>query len=185
LPQHSPDDGDPAFSPDGRRIVFSGGASRTGSPRHLWVSDAAGAHARELGPRGSGPAWSTRNWIAFCLQRGIYRIRPDGTGRRRLTRATGYSPTWSPDGRRLAFLAGQHVHVTAADGTHARRIGSGTIDGIAWSPDGRRLAGIGYFEGMWTMDLRGRRLRSFSGGGADSAETHYYSNGIDWQPLPR
>ena len=185
LPQRSPDDGDPAFAPDGLRIIFSAGKARTGTRRDLWIADADGAHARRL-TRGSSPAWSTRGWIAFCSRGRVYRIRPDGTGRRPLTRSGGYSPTWSPDGRRLAFIANRGVYVVRADGTQPRRIATvEMIDGIAWSPDGRRLAAMGYLDGMWTMDLRGRRLREFRGGSGDSAETSYYSRGIDWQPLPR
>jgi Tol biopolymer transport system component len=183
LPQRSRDDGSPAFAPNGRRIVFDSGEPRYGSARDLWIADADGAHAQRL-TSGSSPAWSTRGWIAFGSHGHLYRIRPDGTGRRRLTRGTGALPTWSPDGRRLAFVS-HGVWVARADSTQPRHIVSGAIvDGVAWSPDGRRLAAMGYFEGMWTMDLRGRRLREFEGGSSDSAETSYYTRGIDWQPLP-
>ena len=52
----------------------------------------------------------------------------DGKNQRRLTRdpASDGSPSWSPDGRRIAFLRRHNgmadVYVMRADGTHVRRL---------------------------------------------------------------
>lgn len=54
-------------------------------------------------------------------------------------------PAWSPDGSRLAFLAGMgddaEVHVVASDGSGLRRLTSNDVPeaAVSWSPDGRRL----------------------------------------------
>ena len=55
------------------------------------------------------------------------------------------SPSWSPDGRRLAFLSnraeGWDLYVMDADGTNVERLTQGsTADDPAWSPDGASIA---------------------------------------------
>ncbi|MEA2271920.1 MAG: hypothetical protein QOI98_628, partial [Solirubrobacteraceae bacterium] len=57
------------------------------------------------------------------------------------------SPTWSPDGRRLAFVSfvgplNRGIQVINGDGTGRRRLTRGRAldDAPAWSPDGTRIA---------------------------------------------
>jgi TolB protein len=61
------------------------------------------------------PSWSPCGpWVAFTSKRDgdyeIYRIRPDGTGLKRLTRLRGADahPAFSLDGEWIAFATGQH-----------------------------------------------------------------------------
>ncbi len=72
----------------------------------------------------------------------------DGTSVRRLTRdpATDTSPTWSPDGKRIAFVSNRagnpHIYVMNADGSDQRRL---TFQGNynttpRWSPRGDLIA---------------------------------------------
>ncbi len=58
----------------------------------------------------------------------------------------------APDGRQVAYVAGQHIFVAALDGSRPRRITQtpGTYGAagspLAWSPDGTRLA---FYEGNY------------------------------------
>jgi TolB protein len=98
-------------------------------------------------------------------QSDIYVMNADGSRKRNLTRdrASDDLPTWSPDGRRIAFLHGRgggrgQLYVVNADGSGLRNLGR--IAGpalyssqLVWSPDGRTI----YF---------GRYLVSTDGSGA-------------------
>src|SRR5205085_7973061 len=79
----------------------------------------------------------------------LFVIRPDGTGRCRLTsgRVSDSDPVWSPDGSMVAFtrlLGTGHraVFVTTASGSSVRRLTPATIEAAepTWSPSGTRLA---------------------------------------------
>ncbi len=76
----------------------------------------------------------------------LMRINYDGTGLQPLTNNDLVEswPTWSPDGTRLAFAAGD-VHVmpvSAAGGGAPIQLTTGLsqVENIVWSPDGTRLA---------------------------------------------
>src|SRR5207244_1573161 len=51
----------------------------------------------------------------------------------------GFSPSWSPDSSRLAYVAADDVVVLRADGTHVRRLHLGYVRQVAWSPRGGQL----------------------------------------------
>lgn len=97
----------PAWSPDGRlayvrdRSIWVG-AHRITRPKQFWQEDAL-------------PSWSPDGtWIAFAALRDsalhaeLWRVRPDGTGLRRLTRTKDDfddgMPSWTPDGR-IVFVS--------------------------------------------------------------------------------
>lgn len=93
-------------------------------------------------------------WIAYHSFREagtgnaqIYVIRTDGTDEMVLTAGShNYSPVWSPDGRRIAFVSTRdgnaEIYLMRADGSEPRRLTnhSGYDGGPAWSPDGAKLA---------------------------------------------
>ena len=78
----------------------------------------------------------------------IFVIRADGSGRRAIPiRMSSGSPSWSPDGKRIAFVgctacstAGSRgVYVVNLDGT-GRRLVARDGDSPNWSPNGRTIA---------------------------------------------
>jgi Tol biopolymer transport system component len=107
-------DGNPQFSPDGRRVVFE--SERTGE-HEVWLAEADGSGPRQLthGPglmQGS-PRWSPDGRrIAFDSRSeeggyDIWTIDADGASPRRLTQDPGDEnmPSWSHDGRFIYFAA--------------------------------------------------------------------------------
>lgn len=97
----------PDWSPDGSRIVFG---SETGARvTELWIVNADGSAPRRVttGRRDESPSWSRDGeWIVFSRAYssdadgpgGLFIIRPDGTGLRRLPLdAAASAPSWKPE----------------------------------------------------------------------------------------
>jgi Tol biopolymer transport system component len=74
----------------------------------------------------------------------IYVMNADGSGVRRLTHGhDDHAPTWSPDGRKIAFERNGVLYVRNLSGSsRLRRLTAIPDDSRApaWSPDGRRIA---------------------------------------------
>ena len=148
----------PAWSPDGTVLAFSVTECDFyygyGCSDDLVMMDPETHSLITLNEvaHGSSPAWApTGDVIAFSDNRfQLYMVRLDGSRAVRLP-IPGVSevhhPTWSPDGRRIAFqcivAAGNYdVCVVNRDGTGLVRLTSddATQGSPAWSPDGRRIA---------------------------------------------
>jgi Tol biopolymer transport system component len=162
--------GQPAWSPDGRRIVFVRGDSVPTAlivrPGSLFVMNADGSDERRLtrGWLDVRPAWSPDGReIAFSRaknftsSRGIWVMEATGGRPRELTHTAGPldgAPAWSPDGARIAFVrltrdspvnGRAAIYVVNRDGSHLQEILRYRLFEIfsyalTWSADGRTIA---------------------------------------------
>jgi len=94
----------------------------------------------------AAPTTCAEGRIAYAGSDGMIWVgHADNAAARPASSISGFSPTWSPDGRRLAFrhldASGSSVYLVNADGTGQKRLTAGTSDwSPAWSPDGARIA---------------------------------------------
>jgi len=157
---------DPAFSPDGRYVAFSqdlldaNGVNFNG----IFIMEADGTHARRITSSGpdslpDGQPQFSPDGRQLVFQReladGSYQlltVRVDGTGLRELLPGVdGSAPSWSPDGKRIAFTLVRHntdstlydvatVRPNGADLTMVTKNPAGTASFAPdYAPDGSRV----------------------------------------------
>jgi Tol biopolymer transport system component len=159
---------EPAWSPDGRHIVFQRDADGPGPEGgEIWVMRADGSREKRLtnnAVEDNEPTWSPDGRrIAFHRDTSpvpdpdagnfdVFDMRPDGSDVRRLTDAPGFDggPNYSPDGRKIAFDSERDgdadIWVMRRNGDDPRQLTgedpAESADDIltAWSPDGRFMS---------------------------------------------
>jgi TolB protein len=150
LTQNRAIDTSPAWSPDGSELAFV--SNREGSPQ-IYVMGADGSNQRKVSTVGSynqTPSWSPekgKRVLAYTAQDDashafdVVTLDLDSAKMVRVTQGQGdnLEPTWSPNGRVLAFTssrkAGAGLYLAAADGSGEQRL---VYKGAASSPDWSR-----------------------------------------------
>jgi Tol biopolymer transport system component len=179
--------GEPVVSPDGRKVVLY----RRGI---TVVTLATGASTRIPAGEESTTAWSwdsKRLVFAGRENKGLFVTDSRGGHRQTLlSRSTTWTPTWSPDGKWIAFerqigYGPSEVYAVHPDGSGLRWLSRYTPSArLAWSRDGR-LAFIGapgeeQRAHLVLVDVDARRvdvMRWRLGGGAGSGEVAWSPDG--------
>jgi hypothetical protein len=185
------------WSPDGSKLAFDS----SGSIYVLTVGSFRSKRLRTGTPDGAfdfAPSWSADGTrLVFATKRqkhsSISVINLDGSHRRLLATQASF-PTWSPDGKMIAYRSSCGIKLVTPGGkdqTPAKPPFACHAIGLAgqpiWSPDGKRIAILGapsFTPGTFVMDADGRRLtlltratgRTFSPLGRGDAS---------WQPQPK
>jgi TolB protein len=152
------DQGEPFFSPDGRRIVYE---TVVAGFEQIFISDADGSHQTQIthdAVNHDSPAWSPDGRkIAFVSDKdkdeSIYIMDLDGSHQERLT---GHEhrfihPNWSPDSSRLIFCTDDDLQPPRKNDSEiytfdlkshrlTTLISGGTNTYPSWSPDGSKIA---------------------------------------------
>ena len=141
---------EPAWTPDGQHLAFNDQGSNK-DPQGIYSVSVDGSDRRLLVAHAFDPAFSPDgSKLAYVAVDGaglpgIYIADADGRNPRTLTLSTdAISPTWSPDGRGVAFQRGDTIVVADADGSNERVIASSVgpfpyVTVFAWSPDSKLI----------------------------------------------
>jgi TolB protein len=176
---------DPSWSPNAAQLAFTGVQyDENGNPEDtsLYVTQADGSNYVRIGD-GSQPDWSPKaDWIVYRSNpattagcSGIWRIHSDGSGNGPVAACGGSDPSFSPNGKRVAFVSGdgKAIYTTSLHGGRKRRVarGASVKTSPVFSPDGRSIV-YSAGGGLWKVSAKGGKPKRIA------AATGY----VAWQP---
>lgn len=148
----------PAWSKDGTQIAYVRSVPTTPARSSIYLTNPSGTRVHRLtyGSIDLEPSWSSDGQLIAFLridprthQSGIWVVRPDGSGRRRILSSLQNvtDPVWSPVAARLLVTDGQRLLVVNADGSGLRTLAKLSADRTGaridpepdWSPNGKMV----------------------------------------------
>lgn len=171
-------------SDDEGRIAFTRWSGLDDDPTSIMTVRPDGTGFVTIVGHGNSPAWSpngrqvafVRTYPYITTEGDLFVARADGTGERRLYDGGDLplaSPSFAPDGRRIAFLRHSSLHildvvtgsveVVAIDGC------DDSVGSVDWAPHGDRLAVStgcrdGTWHRIWTVGADGRNPQQLTHG---------------------
>jgi serine/threonine-protein kinase len=136
----------PAISPDGRAVAYAAGTS---TDTHIYVRQVSGGRAIRVSDDSAAieeaPSWSPDGNRVLFISRGAVFSAPAAGGppRQEVPAIPGVPITaaaWAPDGRAIAYAAGDSVLVRAPDGTTSVVAKLLEPTSCAWSPNAELIA---------------------------------------------
>ncbi len=179
----------PAWSPDGSRIVFVSNYSGGGAEICTCKPDGSDWRRLTNNPaEDTSPTWSPDSQrVLFASDRlgnmDLYVMKLDRTGLTRLTHHSGddIEPTWSGVTNKIVFSCNDDLYIMDSDGRHRRNltVSSGASERYpCWAPSGNRLTYACYSSkytsagyDVYTMKADGTDRRRLTFGDA-----------LDWMP---
>jgi Tol biopolymer transport system component len=152
-------DGDPVWSQDMNKIVFTRTYPNQNMKNELWIMNSDGSNQHYIGIEGKFGRWSKNGTrLIYCSKKtnsicDIYTCDTNGTNELRLTYSPvdTYFPVYSPDGNEVVYCAGSNnnmadweIYKMKSDGTGVRKLtNNNASDNLPkWSPDGTMFAFI-------------------------------------------
>ena len=182
----------PSLSPDGRYLAYTDFTS--GRPA-LYIKNLVDKKTSAVTKSGVSiaPCWRNNNEVATTLSyegdQEIYLIKPDGSISRRVTFSRGIdvSPTFSPDGSKMAFVSSRNgqpqIFIQDLQSGQARRLSfNGRYNTQpSWSPSGDKIV-FSTMEGRGTIDLfvinaDGSELRQLTKNSGENEHPTWSPNG--------
>ena len=190
------------LSPDGKHVAINVYNTKW----EVWIFDLLRGSRSKLTTEGTnrGAVWTPDGrWVTFRSDRAgawdIFVQAADGSGEiKQLTKSetTGFSSSWSPDGKLLAFNDGYDIYLLSMSGESKRQPFATTRFnewGAAFSPDGRWIAYTSDEQGQYEVYVQpypqtGEKWRVSTEGGEEpvwSRSSHelFYRNGRKWMAV--
>ncbi len=189
----------PAWSPDGKRLVFRAADADVFEASDIWLMNADGSGKTNLTKDKQsnwGATWAPdgKHILFNSAREGVrpqlYLMNPDGSGLRRLCPHSNLweeYPGWSRDGTKIAFMSNVGtsawvIYVMNADCSGLKRLtnGPGEDGGPRWSPDGKKIAFTSDRTGqaeIYLMNVDGSQQTRLTTSPKDTS-----FGGPDWSP---